>query len=272
MKFESRVMTWIWMLIPNQIFVSWKTVKLEDVNYYEEYLGTREEQAAEQSGERDEARVPKRGKGNVSTVIVNHRGMTDVVALIASPLNTGFAAKSEFRTTPCFNQCINARQSIYLDRGIGEDAQQKQIEIIKDRQNRCEEGEDWNPITIFPEGSTTNGTHIAKFKRGAFLSMRTIQPCVVKVTDGMVNHAWECLPYAYFLVLSVCSMSWYSCKVYMLPEFTPNMIMLEKHADKGSEDWEIYAECIRDAMAKYSKMPMTNDPLRNKLKYESFML
>ena len=35
-----------------------------------------------------------------------------------------------------------------------------------------------------------------------------------------------------------------------MPPFTPNEEMLEKHADKGKEDWEIYAWCVRDAMAK----------------------
>ena len=35
-----------------------------------------------------------------------------------------------------------------------------------------------------------------------------------------------------------------------MPEFTPNTIMLERHADKGNEPWEIYAWCVRDAMSK----------------------
>ena len=102
--------------------------------------------------------------------------------------------------------------------------------------------------------------------------MRTLKPCIVKVSDGFVNHAWDCLPFGYFLVLQVCSMSWYSSKLYMLPDFTPNMKMLEKHADKGSEDWEIYAECVREAMSKYSGMPISNSPLRNKINYEAFMV
>jgi len=41
-----------------------------------------------------------------------------------------------------------------------------------------------------------------------------------------------------------------------MPEFTPTLKMLELHADKGAEEWEIYAECIREAMSKASGKPM----------------
>ena len=36
---------------------------------------------------------------------------------------------------------------------------QKQIE---------DEGQNFNPVCIFAEGTTTHGSHIMKFKRGAF--------------------------------------------------------------------------------------------------------
>lgn len=38
-----------------------------------------------------------------------------------------------------------------------------------------------------------------------------------------------------------------------MPPFVPNQYMLEKHHDKGEYDWEIYAWCLRDAMAKAGK-------------------
>ena len=56
-----------------------------------------------------------------------------------------------------------------------------------------------------------------------------------------------------------------------MPEFTPTLKMLELHADKGDEEWEIYAECIREAMSKASGKPMLDQPLREKIAYEDFM-
>jgi len=64
------------------------------------------------------------------------------------------------------------------------------------------------------------------------------------------------LPFGHYLTLFVCSMNIWTTKVYVMPEFTPTLKMLELHADKGAEEWEIYAECIREAMSKASGKPM----------------
>jgi hypothetical protein len=47
--------------------------------------------------------------------------------------------------------------------------------------------------------------------------------------------------------------------------------MLDNHADKGQEDWEIYAECLRQAMCKTSGMSDFSTTVRERLRYEDFM-
>ena len=117
MYWESRFIAWTWMCWPVGVYISWEEVSPEDVNFYEEWLGTREEQAAEQADEnRDDSRVPKRGPGNVSTVVANHSGITDIFALVSCPLNTGFCSRAGFKNTPVLSWAINALQSQYLDR------------------------------------------------------------------------------------------------------------------------------------------------------------
>ena len=56
-----------------------------------------------------------------------------------------------------------------------------------------------------------------------------------------------------------------------MPEFTPNDFMLNKQANRGEEPWEIYAECVRDAMCKHGKFAKSDRPIREKLAYEEFM-
>ena len=41
-----------------------------------------------------------------------------------------------------------------------------------------------------------------------------------------------------------------TARLHIMPIFVPNDYMLEAHADKGEEDWEVYAWCVRDAIAK----------------------
>ena len=43
--------------------------------------------------------------------------------------------------------------------------------------------------------------------------------------------------------------------MYILPEFTPNTLMLDKHADKGELPWEVFAWCARDVLSKQSGLP-----------------
>ena len=63
----------------------------------------------------------------------------------------------------------------------------------------------------------------------------------------------------------------YKCTLHIMPEFTPNDLMLQKHADKGQEDWEIFAECVRDVMCKKSGLSKGENQLREKVTYEEML-
>lgn len=53
------------------------------------------------------------------------------------------------------------------------DERKNALELIKERQIQAEEGKK-NPLVIYPEGGTTNGEYIIKFKKGAFASLRAV--------------------------------------------------------------------------------------------------
>ena len=65
----------------------------------------------------------------------------------------------------------------------------------------------------------------------------------------------------------------------IMPMFSPNDHMLQKFAQtvKDSENgvepepWQIYAWCVRDAMAKQSGMSVSDMPMSKKQEYEKFM-
>jgi hypothetical protein len=52
-----------------------------------------------------------------------------------------------------------------------------------------------------------------------------------------------------------------------MPEFEPNEFMFKKFADKGTQKWEIYAWCVRDAMAKAGNFRLDDRPIKDKLSY-----
>ena len=56
-----------------------------------------------------------------------------------------------------------------------------------------------------------------------------------------------------------------------MPEFTPTEWMLANHSSKGEQDWEIYAECVREAMARHGNFLLWSRPIKEKMLYEDLM-
>lgn len=163
--------------------------------------------------------------------------------------------------------------SIFVNRGGTEAERNMIVQTIMDRQRTIEDsGIKFNPICIFAEGTTTGGNHLLKFKRGAFQAMRTIQPCYVKFKYLFVRPTFDVIGLIDIIVLLFCNISPCLATLYIMPPFVPNQYMLDTHSDKGDYDWEIYAWCLRQAMAKSGGFTTCDMTIREKLNYEHFML
>lgn len=113
--------------------------------------------------------------------------------------------------------------------------------------------ENYPPLSVFAEATTTNGSRIIPFKRGAFQGMRTVTPCFFTCSDTMISPAYELIEMIPLQVLLFSALSFRVSKLTIMPEFTPTPYMKETFAgkDKGG-DWSIYAWCVRDAICKHS--------------------
>ena len=110
-----------------------------------------------------------------------------------------------------------------------------------------------------------------KFKRGAFNGMRTVIPVYIKLGQRYLMPTFDVVAFWPFLVLKLSSFSFQCLRVMIMPEFTPTEWMLKNHANKGREDWEIFAECVREAMCEHGGFMKVDRPIREKLQYENFM-
>ena len=101
--------------------------------------------------------------------------------------------------------------------------------------------------------------------------MRTITPCFFHMTETMVTPCYDSimgLPHQVFLLAQLWPRI---ATLYIMPEFTPTQWMLDNHSQKGSADWEIFAECVREVMVKHGGFNKEERPIREKLAYEAFM-
>jgi len=74
-----------------------------------------------------------------------------------------------------------------------------------------------------------------------------------------------------FLYMYFATFSPHQLQLTIMPEFVPTEWMLDNHRDKGEDDWQIYAECVREAICKQGNFQKCDRPIRDKLHYENFM-
>lgn len=126
-------------------------------------------------------------------------------------------------------------------------------------------------MCIFAEGTTSNGQGLQKFKRGAFEGMRTVLPCFVKFNSSYFNPTYDTVPFWPTLIMYLSSIAFHHLRLTKMPEFTPTTWMLENQRQKGKQAWEIYAECVREAMMRHGNFFDEQHRIRDKLTYEDFM-
>ena len=88
-------------------------------------------------------------------------------------------------------------------------------------------------MLIFVEGTTTNGSCLMPYKRGAFAAMRTVIPCVSTFNNGQIGPFYDSVQVLPLMALLFSSLELCVCTTIRMPDFTPTAKMLELHADKG---------------------------------------
>ena len=150
--------------------------------------------------------------------------------------------------------------SLMINRGGTNEERERIVQSIIDRQTLIQEPNSVYPILgVFAEGTTTNGSALLPFKRGAFEGMRPVVPSFVTYDcGGQVRPTYDCLPMPLLSLLIFSSLQFNTVTLNIMPEFRPNKVMLSKHSDKSGENWKIYAECVREAIAKQSNLALEN--------------
>jgi hypothetical protein len=120
-------------------------------------------------------------------------------------------------------------------------------------------------MCLFAEGTTTNGYALLKFKRGAFSGMRTVVPVFASLGDRHMMPTYDSLAFWPMLIMYFSSFAFHNLHLTIMPEFTPTEWMLDNHKAKGREDWEIFGECVREAIARQGNFVLDNHQLRQKI-------
>ena len=100
--------------------------------------------------------------------------------------------------------------------------------------------------------------------------MRSLRPVTLKYSFGMVHPAIEVIDEPLLVFLMCCAVQVVEVTVTELPEFQPNDFLFSKHADRGEEQWEVFAWAVRDVMAKVGQLGVSDINFKQKMAIYEF--
>ena len=204
--------------------------------------------------------------GKFCCYICNHTSFNDIL-LAMRYYGCGFISKESVSKIPVFGKIATGLQSVFVNR---EDPNSRHdvLNKIIERQKKIYNGENVMPLMIFPEGTTTSGRHLLKFKKGAFVNLLPIKPCFVLPNLNDNFHLGCGSTNVGINYLRTLTELYVQTAYYELPIMTPNDYMFENFTHLGKEKWEIYAEVARDIMCELGDFKKSDFTLKDSYRYD----
>eukprot|EP01119_Soliformovum_irregulare_P024374 TRINITY_DN8723_c0_g1_i2.p1 TRINITY_DN8723_c0_g1~~TRINITY_DN8723_c0_g1_i2.p1 ORF type:complete len:201 (-),score=31.61 TRINITY_DN8723_c0_g1_i2:93-695(-) len=114
------------------------------------------------------------------------------------------------------------------------------------------------PLLIFPEGTTTNGSSLIRFRTGAFIARQPIQPIVLRYKYNWVSPTWETIPFPLYIFQMLTQLT-HRIDIDFLPLYTPSI--------EEMSDPMLYTNNIRKTMADSSHLPLSEASMDDKMAY-----
>ena len=203
--------------------------------------------------------------GKFSCYICNHTSFNDILLAMAI-YGCGFISKSDVKNNPLFGKIAQGLQSIFVDRS-NPNSRKEVLEKIAERQKEYMNGEPVMPIMIFPEGTTSSGRHLFKFKKGAFTTLLPIKPNIIFPNLNRNFHLGCGSTKVGINYARTLTELYVQTEFIELPIMTPNDYMFNNFSSYGKEKWEIYAEVAREIMCELGNFKKSDKELRDSFRY-----
>jgi len=226
-------------------------------------------------------------------LVSNHVSYIDMLILLAY-FSPRFVAKESVREIPFFGRVAIILRVLFVPHPSsskssgGSSSLISQIRILAEERQKHKEY--IQPIAIFPEGTTTNGSYILPFKTGAFAAGVPVQPIILKyqTAENEFNPSWESIRISTHFLRMLCQRS-YKCTILVLSKIDPQkpfVSAIEKleyvkssriieSEERKKLEGEVklmakeFACTVRDKMAKAGDLSMSNSTYQDKYQYHA---
>lgn len=157
------------------------------------------------------------------------------VVLMGAP---SVVAKAETTSIPFWGAIIRMSQPVLVHRS-DTNSRQSTIKQISERA----EGEGWQQVLIFPEGTCTNRQALITFRLGGFYPCVPVQPVLIRYDNSLdtVTWTWEGMG-AWKVIAYTLSQLYTNCTIEYLPPYVPSQ--------EEKEDPKKFASGVREVMSK----------------------
>lgn len=193
-------------------------------------------------------------------VVSNHLSNIEILHLITILDEPSFVTKmSNFDIPMIGRMARDILQSVGLDRSNKSNHVTKQI--VERVTNKTSSAESRPPLVIFPEGTTSNGTCLLSFKKGAFIPMQPVLPIVYTFPrSGSFIPTFESI-FVSVYYWRLLSQPWNNLRCVILSPMSPPV---DSPRETAVHD---YARSVRNTMANSLNLPLVDMNYSDKIAY-----
>jgi len=204
-----------------------------------------------------------------SAIICNHIGFYDVISNMYLHA-CGFIAKVEISRYLFIGPIAKLINCLFVDRK-SEESRNQIFNQLYERQTNFLNGKCFAPLVLFPEGTTTSGRNILKFKKGAFYHLLPIRPEIINIYQENKCHIAVGGGNLFLNTLKfICTLT-ENMYYIIMPVLRPTEYMFKNYSHLGKEKWEIFAEVARKIMCEVGGFTASDLGFRDEMDYLTAM-
>lgn len=211
-------------------------------------------------------------ESDYSVLLCNHIGVFEI-QYIKYKFAPGFIAKVELKSVPFVGFLADKLETLWLNREE-KNSRTAVAEALKKRQEDYLNKKILSPLIVFPEGTTTSGDYILKFRKGAFESLKPVKSVLFKSTYHSVGDG--IVPVHYQLLLNFCKL-YHKFDFIELPVIYPTEYMYEHFKKEFPEksnlsNAEIFADVIREIWCEIGSFNKSDKSFSDYMYYNNIVL
>ena len=194
-------------------------------------------------------------------ILGNHTSYLDVLFLLML-FQPAFVSAACAQEVPIVGAIATSLDSVFVDFGPPSSSRSGSVTAaILDRVDAHLPGAT-PPLALFPEGTTTNGTALLRFRTGAFAPGAPVLPVLIEYPFASFSPSWESIEIAHHIFFMLTSL-YHSVRIRILPVYTPSPSL--------AANPRAYADALTSHMAAHLSIPISESSRAHKVLWHRVM-